>query len=205
MACIVAWSLNDILCLFFPRWAKKNAHSITQSKHVLVICSACLRLLSAGKPLPPQPPAPETLGVDKSKTPQWEVVVNVHSISLIMEKLPPFGYKALGSGPDLGTVSHCRCYHLRIMTNRERPTKSKAFVSLALKTFVHHGSAYLTPFETQMSIYLLLNLKGLWSQYSKSVVSFAAFKNTTLMLPVSRHSASLFLQAAAGVSTRRQH
>ncbi|DBA93880.1 TPA: hypothetical protein ACH3X3_013925 [Trebouxia sp. C0006] len=57
-----------------------------------------------GKPLPPQPPAPETLGVDKSKTPQWEVVVNVHSISLIMEKLPPFGYEALGSGPDLGTV-----------------------------------------------------------------------------------------------------
>ena len=74
---------------------------------MLIICSACLRLLSAGKPLPPQPPAPETLGVDKSKTPQWEVVVNVHSISLIMEKLPPFGYEALGSGPDLGTVSHC--------------------------------------------------------------------------------------------------
>ncbi len=67
----------------------------------------------AGKPLPPQPSAPETLGVDKSKTPQWEVVVNVHSISLIMEKLPPFDYEALGSGPDLGTVGTlCDAAHL---------------------------------------------------------------------------------------------
>ena len=58
-----------------------------------------------GKPLPAQPPAPETLGVDRSKTPKWEVVVHVHSISLIMEKLPPVGYDLLGAGPDLGTVS----------------------------------------------------------------------------------------------------
>lgn len=43
--------------------------------------------------------------MDKSKTPRWEVVVHVHSISLIMEKLPPVGYKSLGAGPDLGTVS----------------------------------------------------------------------------------------------------
>ncbi len=96
-----------MLCLICLKGAKIIAYSTTQSIHVLVISSTCLRLLSAGKPLPPQPPAPETLGVDKSKTPQWEVVVNVHSISLIMEKLPPFGYEALGSGPDLGTVSHC--------------------------------------------------------------------------------------------------
>ena len=60
--------------------------------------------VATGKPLPAQPPAPETLGVDKSKTPKWELVVNVHSISLIMEKLPPVGYKLLGAGPDLGTV-----------------------------------------------------------------------------------------------------
>lgn len=64
-----------------------------------------LPCLFTGKPLPAQPPAPETLGVDKSKTPRWEVVVHVHSISLIMEKLPPVGYKSLGAGPDLGTVS----------------------------------------------------------------------------------------------------
>lgn len=65
-----------------------------------------------GKPLPPQPPAPETLGVDKSKTPKWEVVVRVHHISLIMEKLPPVGYSCLGSGPDLGTVSLFHCHLL---------------------------------------------------------------------------------------------
>lgn len=57
-----------------------------------------------GKPLPSQPPAPDTLGVDKTQTPRWQVVVNVHSISLIMEKLPPLDY-GLGAGPDLGTVS----------------------------------------------------------------------------------------------------
>ena len=67
--------------------------------------SDILSVLTAGKPLPAQPPAPETLGVDKSKTPQWEVVVNVHSINLIMEKLPPCDYGVLGAGPDLGTVS----------------------------------------------------------------------------------------------------
>ena len=63
-----------------------------------------MNVWNAGKPLPAQPPAPETLGVDKSKTPQWEVVVNVHSINLIMEKLPPCDYGVLGAGPDLGTV-----------------------------------------------------------------------------------------------------
>lgn len=43
--------------------------------------------------------------MDKSKIPKWEVAVHVHSISLIMEKLPPVGYESLGAGPDLGTVS----------------------------------------------------------------------------------------------------
>lgn len=62
-----------------------------------------------GKPLPSQPPVPESLGVDKSKTPKWEVVVHVHNISLIMEKLPPMGYQSLGAGPDLGTVSLFHC------------------------------------------------------------------------------------------------
>ncbi|KAL3144165.1 hypothetical protein ABBQ32_003949 [Trebouxia sp. C0010 RCD-2024] len=60
--------------------------------------------IGKSKPLPSQPPVPESLGVDKSKTPKWEVVVHVHNISLIMEKLPPMGYQSLGAGPDLGTL-----------------------------------------------------------------------------------------------------
>ena len=72
-----------------------------------LLCTSTLfdDYVCTGKPLPAEPPAPDTLGVDKSKTPKWEVVVRVHNISLIMEKLPPVGYQSLGAGPDLGTVS----------------------------------------------------------------------------------------------------
>ena len=117
--------MNTILSLavFCTVWHRCNQPTVLE---VLVAadgkCWALLQLLCAstlfddyvctGKPLPAQPPAPDTLGVDKSKTPKWEVVVRVHNISLIMEKLPPVGYQSLGAGPDLGTVSlshHALC------------------------------------------------------------------------------------------------
>ena len=97
--------------------------------------------------------------MDKSKTPQWEVVVNVHSISLIMEKLPPFGYEALGSGPDLGTVSHYDSRHLLIIRQRERPIKSKVLVSFALANSVHLGLEYFTPFEFSNEHLFLFELR----------------------------------------------
>ena len=61
-------------------------------------------LFPYGKPLPPAPPQPLILGVDKSQTPCWKFDIRVHSMHGSAEKLPPPLY-ALGCGPDLGRVS----------------------------------------------------------------------------------------------------
>lgn len=56
-----------------------------------------------GVRLPKHPPQPEVLGVDRSRSPVWEVEVHIHAISWLMEKLPLQDSKP-GCGPDLAKV-----------------------------------------------------------------------------------------------------
>ena len=57
-----------------------------------------------GQPLPPQPPQPARLGIDRSLQPCWQVDINVHTIALTVESRAPPGFRP-GAGPALGMVS----------------------------------------------------------------------------------------------------
>ncbi|KAK9809768.1 hypothetical protein WJX73_004442 [Symbiochloris irregularis] len=56
-----------------------------------------------GTPLPPQPPQPEVLGVDRSLAPTWEVEVNFSDLAFAMERLALPG-STPGTGPQLCKV-----------------------------------------------------------------------------------------------------
>ena len=64
-----------------------------------------------GQPLPPQPPQPAKLGIDRSLQPGWQVDFNVHTIALTVESLAPPGFRP-GAGPALGMVSSNVCSRL---------------------------------------------------------------------------------------------